>query len=257
MYGGIVVFDYSHKYTIMQTFNDMISGNPAHQGFMSISWHPSRGYNLVFVPANIDGVSNSTAQAGLAQLNPFVDMRGTMPATGIAAQIVGAYGRHQIWHTLTYHSTADMGRKVIESFESLVEDLQAECVDGDVSIIYLFSPFPKLFSSHGMGKNVFGLETSHKEDSIVFCIQATTPDGSLSAMLKEKVAAAGDGIDVYAKATGQDTPWQFMNYAGQHQNPIATYGEESIQFLKKVAAEYDTGEFFQHGVPGGWKLKDV
>jgi hypothetical protein len=245
----------------MQTFNDMIIGNsndnPSDQGFMSLSWNPSQGHNLAFIPANIDGISNSTAQAGLAQLNPYIDMRGTMPVTGIAAQIAGPYGRHQMWHTLTYHSTADMGRKVIESFETLVEDLKASGVEGDVSLVYLFTPFPTLFSSHGIGKNVFGLEKSHTEDSIVFCIQATTPDGSLTELLKEKVAAAGDDIDAYAKATRQDTPWRFINYAGPHQNPIATYGEENVRFLKEVAAKYDPGEFFQHGVPGGWKLKDV
>lgn len=202
-------------------------------------------------------MANSTAQAGLAALTPYMDLRGLMPVTGIAAQVAGAYGLHQLWHTLTYHSTADMGGKIIESFESAVEDLQAAGVTGDVTLVYLFTPFPTLFSSHGVGKIVFGLDATHTEDSIVFCIQAMTPDGSLSGLVREAVAKAGDDIEAYAKATGQDTPWRFMNYAGPHQNPISTYDEENIRLLREVAAKYDPGEFFRHGVPGGWKLKDV
>lgn len=260
LFGGITIFDYAHKDTLMQTFNDMVvgnsNGNPSDQGFMSLSWSPGEDPRLAFIPANIDGLANSTTQAGLADLNPWIDMRGHMPVTGIAAQIAGPYGRYQLWHTLTYHSTQDMGQKVIESFESVIDEFKTEGIDGDVSIVYLFTPFPTLFSSHGKN-NVFGLDETHTEDSVVFCIQATTYDAGLKDLLREKIVAAGDEIDAYAKSTGQDTPWRFMNYAGPHQNPISTYGEENIRFLKQVAAKYDPGEFFQYGVPGGWKLKNL
>lgn len=260
LFGGIMIYNYaSDKHAVMQSFNNMVDGNsnghPSDQGFLSASWTPGQPPMMAFIPANIDGDADSAMYTGLKNLTPLADMRARLPVTGIAAQIAGAYGRYQIWHTLTYHSTEDMGRKVLSSFEALVKDLEGQ-IEGNISLVYLMTPFPKLFSSHGT-HNVLGLDKSHTDDSVVFCIQALLPDTQFRDLLREKIVAAGDDIEAYAKETGQDTPWRFLNYAGPHQNPIGTYGEENIRFLKETAKKYDPEEFFQHGVPGGWKLKNV
>lgn len=52
--------------------------------------------------------------------------------------------------------------------------------------------------------------------------------------------------------------WQvYLNYADPSQDPFASYGEENLRFMKKVAAEYDAPGVFQTLCPGGFKLSKV
>ncbi|KAF6832976.1 FAD binding domain-containing protein [Colletotrichum musicola] len=263
LFGGVMVFSYAQADTMMRAFVDMIDGNmnghPDDTGFASAGWDRVGGRRVAFIAANLEGRANTTAFAGL---EPIVDLRAKLPVTGIAAQIAdGTDGEHQIWTTLTYANTMDMGRKVLASFEALVSDLEAEFdakdEDGDVRIIYLISPFPTLFSSHGGGGNVMGLVERHTRNAVVFSLQALLPTAKYRDMLRRKADEATLGIEAYAKETEQDIHYRYLNYAGPGQNPLARYGEENVRFMKEVAARYDPGEFFQYGVPGGFKLKDV
>lgn len=266
LFGGVVVFPFSQADPVMQTFVEMIDGNtdgrPNDTGFASAAWDRSGGRRMAFITANLEGRANTTAFAGLEALSPIVDMRAKLPVTGIAAQIAdGTSGEHQVWTTLTYANTLDMGRKVLESFDKLVRDMEAEFdaddKDGDVRIIYLISPFPTLFSSHGSDGNVMGLGESHTRNAVVFSLQALLRTAKYRDLLRRKVDEATAGIEAYARETGQDVRYQYLNYAGPGQNPLALYGEENLRFMKEVAARYDPGEFFQYGVPGGFKLKEV
>jgi phage protein D len=45
-----------------------------------------------------------------------------------------------------------------------------------------------------------------------------------------------------------------VTYSGYDQPAIASYGEENVNFLKKVAQKYDPSAVFQKLVPGGQKL---
>ena len=49
----------------------------------------------------------------------------------------------------------------------------------------------------------------------------------------------------------------FMNDANFYQNPIASYGVEVVQKLKKVAGKYDQDRVFQVLQAGGFLLRDV
>lgn len=49
----------------------------------------------------------------------------------------------------------------------------------------------------------------------------------------------------------------YLNYADPSQDPLASYGEENVKFMKKVAAEYDAPGVFQTLCPGGFKLSKV
>ncbi|KAK1716189.1 hypothetical protein CaCOL14_006874 [Colletotrichum acutatum] len=259
-YGGVMVFPWAQKNAIIQTFVEMIDGNtnghPEDTGFAAAAWSPSGGKRMSFVVANIEGQSNSTAFAGLEVLSPVVDMRANLPVTGIAAQIASKSGEYQVWSTLTFHNTLDMGREVLLSFDAVIEDIHDQVENGDdFRIVYLLTPFPTLFSSYG--DNVLGLDKTHEKNSIVFSIQGILPNTKYVGLLRQRLREATADIEAYARATGQLIPYLYLNYAGQDQRPLATYGEENIRFLKRIAERYDPGQFFQYGVPGGFKIKDV
>jgi hypothetical protein len=55
-------------------------------------------------------------------------------------------------------------------------------------------------------------------------------------------------------AHGTADPFLYLNFAAQWQDPICSYGEESVAFLKQVAQAYDPDGIFQTLAPGGFKL---
>lgn len=46
----------------------------------------------------------------------------------------------------------------------------------------------------------------------------------------------------------------YLNYAAPAQNPLASYGDVNVQFLKNVATKYDPEGVFQRLMPGGFKI---
>lgn len=61
-------------------------------------------------------------------------------------------------------------------------------------------------------------------------------------------------VDAVAKALNTDDAFLYLNFAGGFQNPLASYGDESLEFMKGVAQKYDPTGVFQTLVPGGFKL---
>ncbi|KAI3539032.1 FAD binding domain-containing protein [Colletotrichum filicis] len=250
----------AQKNAIVQKFVEMTDGNtngyPEDTGFAAAAWSPSGGKRMSFVVANIEEQSNSTAFAGLEVLSPVVCMRANLPVTSIAAQITSPSGEYQVWSTLTFRNTLGMGRKILLSFDAVIEEIQDQVQDGDdFRIVYLLTPFPTLFSNYG--DNFLGLDEIHKKNSIVFSIQGIFPNMKYVGLLRQRLKEATADIEAYARATGQLIPYLYLNYAGQGQRPLATYSEENIRFLERVAEKYDPGQFFQYSVPGGFKIKDV
>ncbi|KAK7937857.1 FAD binding domain protein [Apiospora aurea] len=85
----------------------------------------------------------------------------------------------------------------------------------------------------------FGWEWSHESD-----------DGSviagIKAVLEQSIAAA--------KERGLYHPFKYMNYAAEDQDPIASYGVDNVEFLKKVQNMYDADGLFRELVPGWFKV---
>ncbi|KAK1676968.1 hypothetical protein BDP55DRAFT_727749 [Colletotrichum godetiae] len=179
-----------------------------------------------------------TAFAGLEDLSPVVDMRATLPLTVIAAQIASTSGEYQVWSTLTFYNTLDMGHKVLSSFDTVIDDILSQVKDGDeFRIIYLMTPFPTLFSSYG--DDVLGLDRAHTRKSVVFSIQGVLPTAKYQDLLRQRLKAAT--ADIEARATDQLILYLYLNYASPDQRPLATYGEENIASLSSVAEKYDPG----------------
>lgn len=63
------------------------------------------------------------------------------------------------------------------------------------------------------------------------------------------------------KRLGQErglyVPFTYMNDAARDQNPIASYGPENVDRLKKIARKYDPNQLFQKQQNGGFLLSKV
>lgn len=63
-----------------------------------------------------------------------------------------------------------------------------------------------------------------------------------------------EGIESYAESINGNVGFRYLNYCSSSQDPLATYGEESMRKMREVAAKYDPSGVFQTRVPGGFKL---
>ncbi|KAJ0304937.1 hypothetical protein COL5a_004423 [Colletotrichum fioriniae] len=109
---------------VVEMIEGNTNGHPEDTGFAAAAWSPGGGKRMSFIVANIEGQNNSTAFAGLETLSPVVDLRANLPVTGIAAQIASTSGEHQVSSTLAFHNILDMGRKVLASFDTVIEEIE-------------------------------------------------------------------------------------------------------------------------------------
>ncbi|ELR09904.1 hypothetical protein GMDG_04382 [Pseudogymnoascus destructans 20631-21] len=57
------------------------------------------------------------------------------------------------------------------------------------------------------------------------------------------------------EAKGLLLKFQYLNYAAAYQNPLESYGEENLRFMRGVSRKYGPKGVFQKQVPGGVKLR--
>lgn len=102
-----------------------------------------------------------------------------------------------------------------------------------------------------------GLDTSLTHNSIIWLGQVQTRTGEQEALAHAKLAAMTAKLEAYAETSGKATPWRYLNYVNPAQDPIKTYGEDNVRFLKEAATKYDPTGVFQTRVPGGFKISKV
>lgn len=58
-------------------------------------------------------------------------------------------------------------------------------------------------------------------------------------------------------ATSTDSSYIYLNYAGEHQDPLGGYGTANVAKMAALSKKYDPKGVFQKLVPGGWKIGDA
>lgn len=149
--------------------------------------------------------------------------------------------------------------KAAELHEDLVQDLKTKIPDDNFHTQCVFQPLPTLFAEKSVaaGGNVLGLER-YKHDGIMFMATALFPTKELRDYAYPKVQAWNGEVQEFAQTIPDGlSDFVYLNYADPSQNPLASYGEDNLKFLKGVAAKYDPKQVFQKLCPGGFKLIDV
>ncbi|KAI9648841.1 hypothetical protein NHQ30_003482 [Ciborinia camelliae] len=119
----------------------------------------------------------------------------------------------------------------------------------------VIQPFPTAFMTSRSEENALGLSTSSGPQTLFLLSYSWA-----SADDDEKVTAAAqkliDDIDAAARKVGVAAAnnFKYLNYAAYWQNPIAGYGQKSVQNLKEVSKKYDPNGIFQEKCPGGFKI---
>ncbi|KAF3059780.1 Bifunctional solanapyrone synthase [Daldinia childiae] len=159
-------------------------------------------------------------------------------------------GRRQLFVTITHKSTVPMLNAVYSKWDKSIETIKG--VRGIVWAISL-EPLPPAIYARSATSNIFGL--SDRSDALVITLLTVfwrnEADDSKVEMAARKLFKE---IEDDAKRLGAYDPFIYPNYAAPWQDPIASYGDESLRKLQRVRKDVDPKGVFSRQVPGGFKI---
>ena len=164
-------------------------------------------------------------------------------------------GGRALFSTLTFANDLETMKQV--DAEGLKLRAKYENVPG-LQWYQIYQPLPASFTklSAERGGNVLGLDRV-KGNSIIFLFylvwDRVEDDKALYAVTEEYLSAVN-------RITGQQKSKRdfiYLNYAFPTQDPIGSYGDANVQFLKETSKTFDPNQVFQNLVPGGFKLSKV
>lgn len=103
------------------------------------------------------------------------------------------------------------------------------------------------------GGNVLGLDRNDG-NALLWLSAVSVKSAEHESLVHQKTAALTEKLKDYAESISALVPWIYINYADPTQDPLASYGEQNLDFMKKVSAKYDPKGLFQERVPGSFRL---
>jgi hypothetical protein len=122
----------------------------------------------------------------------------------------------------------------------------------------IFQPMPTLFAQHSKrrGGNVLGLDQV-EDNALLWSILGSTETAEDHAIMREKLIAFVATLEDFAVSEDLNIEWRYLNYVDGTQDPLKSYGQRNVDFMREVAAKYDPSGMFQKKVVSGWKLSKV
>ncbi|GAB1315502.1 FAD-binding PCMH-type domain-containing protein [Madurella fahalii] len=168
-------------------------------------------------------------------------------------------GRISLGLSNTFKNDARIVRFCTAEHEALVSAV-SEAMDPSLfSSLIVLQPLPAYMGALGQaaGGNVLGMEDTVHENALILAgglgIDPKASDAAVEAAAAA-VKTMSDRIDRFVAQAGGGVAFRYMNYAMEDQNPLGSYGEANVRFMKDVAARYDPDGVFQTRVPGGFKI---
>ncbi|KAH8145208.1 uncharacterized protein LAJ45_10769 [Morchella importuna] len=263
VYGGMYIYNEDKAPQILsEAFNYATTGASADVKSHLIStfaWTKDAGTVSPAVIAYYNGhVDNDNPPEALRRFSdiPMVLNTGSMQNTSQVADAVGypEGGARQFLSSITVVAKeeelmAELHTIWRESLELLKPYL--------VSAVSGFVPIPDTAIAAGFtkGGNSMGFKPDDKNLMHVFWFNAWTDakfDSRVASICNDMITKSSRA----AKRRDSLHPFQYLNYASKDQDPIASYGKESVKDLTKLQKEYDPMGVFTKLVKGGFKIPE-
>lgn len=116
-----------------------------------------------------------------------------------------------------------------------------------------FEPLPPQIYQRCATQNAMGL--ADRNGTLVVCLFSHAwSDEADSERATAASASLVAAIEKAARELGDYDPFVYLGYAGNWQDPIGSYGSESVQKLKELRDRVDPKGVFTRLVPGGFKI---
>ncbi|KAF3760403.1 FAD-binding domain-containing protein, partial [Cryphonectria parasitica EP155] len=219
---------YSQSSNLTVVTNDLVYTKPSGDGAPSLYQGFLDQPSLVSTTAIVNMSTLSQQQA--AYLPPGVAQR--------------------LFATTTFRPTTEMLRAAFDAFNSSLAEVKG--ING-MTWTLSFEPLPPAIYQRDATKNALGL--ADRTGTFVVCLLS---HGWTDEADNERVYAASasllNTLEDAARTLGVYDAFIYLNYAAPWQNPIASYGNTSVQQLQELRARVDPKEVFTHLVPGGFKI---
>ena len=174
---------------------------------------------------------------------PNASVNATMVSnvTTLSKAISSAYGSRQTWSTLTWRFTsAELLEEISQLWKEAVEKMESAAGSRSVQKHLANQPITKamITASQKNGGNSMNLSPEDGpllETHSLVSWKDEALDDTILSINQELIIA----MEEATKRHDADHDFVYMNYAGQWQDPLKGYGEESYQNLQQAAAKYD------------------
>ncbi|KAL4786388.1 hypothetical protein BJX76DRAFT_365782 [Aspergillus varians] len=169
------------------------------------------------------------------------------------SQVQGSFqvnGKREMSVVITHDSTIPMLNATYLRWKSSLPAIEGlNGIHWSISL----EPLPPAIYARAPTKNALGL-SEKRQALVVTLLNATWEDEADDAKVEETARALFAGIEEDARKLGSYVPFVYLNYAAEWQDPIASYGEESVTRLRSVSKEVDSTGVFRVNMPGGFKI---
>ncbi|KAI0467338.1 putative oxidoreductase [Xylaria cf. heliscus] len=217
---------------------------------LSWSYVPSLGTAISTKIAYTKAVENPPVFDGLTSLPTLSNTLSITNMSQLAVPSKQVNGQRQLWTTNTMVSSAAMINATYLRFNESIPSFTSVA---NISFGYTIEPLPPALYARHADTNPFGLGKNN-ESLLVGLLFAAWTDPKDDAQVDKAIRGLLNAIEDDSRRLNAYNPFQYLNYAGGWQNPIAGYGEESVTRLRNVAGKVDPHGVFARQVPGGFKL---
>lgn len=153
--------------------------------------------------------------------------------------------------TVTINPVKEAIGAIVDAWNSSLNSVQSiDNIGWNMSL----EPLPPALYARHAKNNALGLSERHGEALMVILFSATWASVDDDADVKNAMQALAKVIEEEAMKVDALDPYLYANYAAAWQDPINSYGRESIDGLRRVRSKYDSRKIFTNHVPGGFKI---
>ena len=283
LWGGIASYNFTEIkkfYQPIVDFTDNIANNP--YGSLIVTWTNSATTGTTTIGNIYDYTGDATNETYFAETDlpdasnplpapfrplafdkvgkPFANTLRVDSLYNLVYELNSANNSRNVYSAIIFKNDA----KILAAVDGIIQDALRDYIDGKQKPPYVaaqtqYQPIPRIFTEHSIqrGGNVLGLDRV-QDNSILLCLLFIWEDTSKDQELQDLLSATLSKITTYTKnVPGGYRDWQYVNYAYADQDPIGSYGEANIEYLKTISKKYDPQQVFQKLAPGGWKLGDA
>ncbi|KAI3401861.1 hypothetical protein diail_6420 [Diaporthe ilicicola] len=270
MWGGYTLYNLTETDKVFRAyvnFTDKMAQDPASQSNVGMSWGSHRGYGLNAILTNSDGISNAPA---FDEYRNIPNISSTSRVSSVAEMVqeftgptpLGLYAN---WFAGQFKNDIRVMTFMEEKLRMYGEELDKIAQETEqetgknvtYDVLVGFQPFTQSMVEHSQanGGNILGLEEVVADGPTTnWLIALTCETPELQDRMLPFALEFREETDAYAKEIGVFKDWRYLNYAWGDQDPIATYGEENVAFLKAVARRVDPDGVFQKLRSTGFKI---
>ncbi|KAI1758236.1 FAD binding domain-containing protein [Xylaria castorea] len=262
IYGGSLTYSPESTKEAIAAFVDFVdnqSKDLASHAYTVWGYIPSIGTIIMSFVANVLNDDSTSAFDGIMSV-PGMTSSSVRSATigNFTDEILSPKGHRNIWETSAYKNDARVIQYAVDKFNDIAPRIEAAVSSENLFLVVgSFQPLTQSMISQAAanGGNMLGLEERAEDGNGVLFNAAVSFLGADSEeavlpLMREWL----DSVDEFATSEDLNWDWKYLNYAYSDQDPIASYGQESVEQIRAAAEKYDPQGIFQKLRMSGFKI---